>query len=137
VTTIECAGILVGSTSEEIATHIKDSWANGQIAVGMLREALGAEADDLAPLNNGGVMLHTLQGVMHDTCHTANKTARLALELRDASGQLHYGYDEWEPLCVEDKPWFDYLCANHAHNLPMDEAIENDATRQVRHIGVY
>jgi hypothetical protein len=22
---------------------------------------------------------------------------------------------------VEDKPWFDFLCANHARNLPMDE----------------
>jgi hypothetical protein len=32
-----------------------------------------------------------------------------------------YGYDEWESLCVEDKSWFDYLCANHARNLPMDE----------------
>jgi hypothetical protein len=87
----------------------------------MLREFLGNEADDLVPLINGGDMLHKLQGVMHDTCHTANKTARLALERRDASGQLHYGYDEWESLCVEDKPWFDYLCANHARNLPMDE----------------
>ncbi len=39
----------------------------------------------------------------------------------DASGQLHYGYDEWESLCVEDKPRFDFLCANHARNLLMDE----------------
>jgi hypothetical protein len=58
---------------------------------------------------------------MHDTCHTANKTARLAKELREASGQLYYGYDEWEEMANEDKPWFDFLCANHARNLPMDE----------------
>jgi hypothetical protein len=121
VTTIECAGITVGSSSREIADHIKASWANGQEAVGMLREELGAEADILVPVVKGGVMLHKLQGVMHDTWNTANKTTRLALELRDASGQLHYGYDEWESLCVEDKPWFDFLCANHARNLPMDE----------------
>ena len=41
VTTIECAGILVGSCSQDIADHIKASWANGQTAVGMLREVLG------------------------------------------------------------------------------------------------
>ncbi len=53
----------------------------------------------------------------------ANKTARLAKELREASGQLHYGYYyvEWEEMANEDKPWFDFLCANHARNLPMDE----------------
>jgi hypothetical protein len=112
---------MVGSTSQDIADHIKASWANGQEAVAMLREVLGSLADVHVPVINGGVMLHKLQGVMHDTCHTANKTARLALELRNASGQLHFGYDEWESLCQEDKPWFDYLCANHARNLPMDE----------------
>jgi hypothetical protein len=37
VTTIECAGILVGSTSREIADHIRDSWRKGQVAVEMLR----------------------------------------------------------------------------------------------------
>ena len=78
VCTIECSGILVGSTSEEIAAHIAESWANGQTAVGLLREELGDLADALVPLANGGVLLHKLQGVMHDTCHTANKTARLS-----------------------------------------------------------
>jgi hypothetical protein len=121
VTTIECAGIMVGSSSREIADHITASWEDGQTAIGMLRESLGDQADVHVPLVNGGVKLHKLQGVMHDTCNTANKTARLALQLRDASGQLHYGYDEWETLCPEDKPWFDFLCANHARNLPMDE----------------
>ncbi len=54
-------GILVGSTSEEIAAHIKDSWANGQIAVGMLQESLGAEADDLPcpPKQRGGGLCYT------------------------------------------------------------------------------
>ncbi len=123
VCTIECAGILVGSTSQEIADHITQSWSNGQTAVlvGLLRDTLGALADIHVPLVNGGVLLHKLQGVMHDTCNTANKVARLAKELRDASGQLHYGYEEWESIVAEDKPWFDVLCANHARNLPMDE----------------
>ena len=57
---------------------------------------------------------------MHDTCNTANKSARLAKTLRDTSGQLHYGYDEWEQLADEEKPWFDFLCGNHTRNLPMD-----------------
>jgi hypothetical protein len=78
VCTIESVGILVGSTSEEIAAHIAQSWQNGQAAVGLLREELGASADQHVPLTNGGVLLHKLQGVMHDTCHTANKTARLS-----------------------------------------------------------
>jgi hypothetical protein len=62
VVTIECAGILVGSTASEIAAHISQSWDNGQTAVAMLRTDLGAAADILVPLRNGGVMLHKLQG---------------------------------------------------------------------------
>jgi hypothetical protein len=58
-----------------------------------------------------GVQLHKLQGVMHDTCNTANKTARLAKSLRDTSGQLYYGYDNWELLVEDDKPWFDFCVA--------------------------
>jgi hypothetical protein len=54
---------------------------------------------------------------MHDTCNTANKTARLAKSLWDTSGQLWYGYDNWELLAEDDKPWFDFLYGN----LPMDE----------------
>lgn len=64
--------------------------------------------------------MHKLQGVMHDTCNTANKTARLGKVLRETSGQLFYGYDEWETRAEEDKPWFDFLCGNHTRNLPMD-----------------
>ncbi len=72
-------------------------------------------------MTNGGVQLHKLRGVMHDTCNTANKTARLGKVLRETSGQLFYGYDEWETRAEEDKPWFDFLCGNHTRNLPMDE----------------
>ena len=111
----------MGSTSEEIAEHIRLSWQTGQECVELLRDALGPELANLyVPLTNGGVQLHKLQGVMHDTCNTANKTARLAKSLRDTSGQLYYGYDEWEMKAEEAKPWFDYLCGNHTRNLPMD-----------------
>ena len=43
VITIECCGVLVGSTSEEIAEHIRRSWETGQECVELLREALGPE----------------------------------------------------------------------------------------------
>ena len=51
----------------------------GQHCVDLVREELGPDAANLyASLKHGGVQLHKLQGVMHDTCNTANKTARLA-----------------------------------------------------------
>jgi hypothetical protein len=94
----------------------------GQQCVQLLREELGPDLANVhAPITLGGVQLHKLQGAMHDTCNTANKTARLAMNLRDTSGQLFFGYDEWESRAAEDKPWFDFLCGNHTRNLPMDE----------------
>jgi hypothetical protein len=121
VITIECCGLMVGSTSEEIAEHIREAWITGQECVDLVREKLGPIcADEYVPLVKDGVQLHKIQGVMHDTCNTANKTARLAKALRDTSGQLWFGYDNWELLAAEDKPWFDYLCGNHTRKLPMD-----------------
>ena len=91
----------------------------------LLRDELGPDfADVHAPVTLGGVELHKLQGAMHDTCNTANKTACLAMNLRETSGtsgQLFFGYDEWESRAAEEKPWFDFLCGNHTRNLPMDE----------------
>jgi hypothetical protein len=96
-------------------------FVEGQSCVDLVRAELGPElADIYVPLTKGGVQLHKLQGVMHDTCNTANKTARLAKTLRATSGRLYYGYEEWEERAAEDKPWFDYLCGNHTRNLPMD-----------------
>jgi hypothetical protein len=92
----------------------------GQQCVDLLREELEpTNADMHVPLVKGGVQLHKLQGVMHDTCNTANKTARLAKALRDTSGQLYYyGYDNcWELLVKDDKPWFDFLCGNHTNKI--------------------
>jgi hypothetical protein len=121
VITIECCGLMVGSTSEEIADHIRAAWLTGQECVDLVRQELGpAVADAYAPVVAGGVQLHKLQGIMHDTCNTANKTARLVKSLRDTSGQLFFGYDNWEELVEADKPWFDFLCGNHTRNLPMD-----------------
>jgi hypothetical protein len=121
VVTIQCAGLLVGSKANEICAYIEESWALGQRAIAILRAELGVEADNLVPLINGGVLLHKLRGVMHDTCATANLTAVFMKEKRDVSGQLHFGYDNWEARAEEEKPWFDFLCSNHVRNLPIDQ----------------
>ena len=113
--------LLVGSTAGEIASHIEGAWDVGQRAIALLREELGGEADTYVPLTNGGVQLHKLRGVMHDTCVTANLAAKMIGDLRELSGQLQFGYDEWEHKAKEDKPWFDFLCSNHVRNLPIDE----------------
>jgi hypothetical protein len=121
--TIQCAGLLVGSTAAEIASHIEQAWDVGQRALLLLRAELGggAAADKFVPLTNGGIKLHKLRGIMHDTCATANLAAVFIGELRDISGQLEFGYDEWENKAKDEKPWFDFLCGNHVRNLPIDE----------------
>jgi hypothetical protein len=121
--TIQCAGLLVGSTAAEIASHIEQSWDVGQRAILLLRAELGggAAADKFVPLIKGGVQLHKLRGIMHDTCATANLAAVFIGELRDMSGQLEFGYDDWENKANDEKPWFDFLCGNHVRNLPIDE----------------
>jgi hypothetical protein len=105
----------------EICEHVEEAWATGQRAIDLLREELGGEADDLLAAEGGGVKLHKIRGVMHDTCATANLTATLMKEKRNTSGQLQFGYESWENLAAEDKPWYDFLCANHVRNLPIDE----------------
>ncbi len=68
--TIECAGLLTGSTAARVAQHVKLLWDRGQVAVNMLRHELGADADLLVPLVNGGVTMAKLRGVMHATLRT-------------------------------------------------------------------
>ncbi len=75
----------MGSKAIEICDHVEKAWATGQRAVELLREALGDEADNLVPLEGGGVSLHKIRGVMHDTCATANLAATLMKETRNTS----------------------------------------------------
>ncbi len=70
IVTLECAALLPGSEAQEIVDHIEEVWERGKRAVDNLREELG---DILCPLRNGGVSLHKIYGVMHDTCNCANK----------------------------------------------------------------
>lgn len=122
IITIEAAGLTVGGTAIDLADHVSKSWAVGQEAVCLVRQALGPlVCDELAPLVGGGVLVHKINGAMHDTCNTANLVPHLMLELRATSGRLFYGVEEWDALPAEDKPWYDYLCGNHTRNLPLDQ----------------
>ena len=79
VITIECAGLLPGSTSTKVMQHIEATWKRGAEVVAMVRAALGARADELVPLLHGGVHISKLNGSMHDTCNTANLVAKKVL----------------------------------------------------------
>jgi hypothetical protein len=82
IVTLECAGVLEGEKSLEILSHIEAVWDRGQNAVRLLRQELPVDlVDDLVPVRNGGVHLQKLFGVMHDTCHAANKVATLLLSV--------------------------------------------------------
>jgi hypothetical protein len=120
--TMECTGLLIGSTALEICEHVKKSWQRGQMAIDLLRQELGPEfADEYVPVVDGGISLHKIQGSMHDTCATANLVASMMRDVRNTSGQLRFGYDNWESKSEEDKPYFDFLCGNHSRNLPITE----------------
>jgi hypothetical protein len=59
---------------------------------------------------------------MIHTCATPNLAACMIGDLREISGQLQFGYDDWANKAQSDKPWFDFVCANHViRNLPIDE----------------
>jgi hypothetical protein len=118
--TIECAGLLTGSTSTRVAQHVKVLWERGQEVVKLLREELGESADALAPLVNGGVTITKLRGVMHDTCNCANLTAKKVRVIRDEVGASLYGEEEWSNMQQLECGWQDFLCANHSRNLHFD-----------------
>jgi hypothetical protein len=85
---IPLSGLLVGSTANEICEHVEKAWEMGQRTIELLKEELGGEADDLLAVEGGGVHLHKIRGVMHDTCATANLTATLMQEKRNTSGRF-------------------------------------------------
>ena len=62
----------------------------------MVREALGPEVGDvLVPKVNGGVALHKIFGLMHDTCSTANRVAELMSQLREEKARAYHGEEAW------------------------------------------
>ncbi len=121
VVTLECAGVLTGEKSAEIVGHVEQIWAQGQQAVELLRRELPEElVETLAPIRGGGVHLQKIFGVMHDTCHAANKVASLMVELRTAKAREFHGEEKWASMTPLAKACFDFLCGNHTRNLPID-----------------
>jgi hypothetical protein len=97
IVTLECAGVVPGATAEEVVAHIENSWERGKAAVDALREELQMEDRDvLCPLVAGGVNLHKLYGVMHDTCHCANLVATLIVQLQDRKKREFLSEEVWE-----------------------------------------
>jgi hypothetical protein len=98
IITLECAGLLAGSTSARVAEHVKVSWERAQKAMDMLRTELGAACDEYVPLVNGGVTIIRLRGAMHDTCNCANLIANKVRIIRDDAGKTMYGVEEWTAM---------------------------------------
>jgi hypothetical protein len=118
--TLECAGLLSESTVARVAAHVKIKWERGQQAVAMLRDELGAVADTLVPLVQGGVTMSKLRGAMHDTCNCANLVALKVRGIRDDAGKDIYGEEEWVAMQETGCGWQDFLCGNHSRNLHFD-----------------
>jgi hypothetical protein len=94
--TLECAGLLPSSTAEETIAHITDTWERGKTVVNMLRDQLGPDLQDVhCPLINGGVAIHKIFDLIHDTCNTANRVAELMSSLRDDCGKQFFGEETW------------------------------------------
>jgi hypothetical protein len=121
VVTLECAGVLPNGESAAVVRHIELAWERGREAVDALRAMLSPEErDELCPLVNGGVALHKLYGVMHDTCNGANLVAKLMLELQERKKREFLSEDVWESIDPKAKACFNFLCGNHTRNLPID-----------------
>jgi hypothetical protein len=118
--TIECAGLLPGSTSSRVAAHVRVLWERGQQAVAILREELAEKADIFIPLVAGGVSMAKLRGAMHDTCNCANLVAKKVRGIRDDVGRDMYGAEAWAAMQDNGSGWQDFLCGNHSRNLHFD-----------------
>ena len=116
----QTAGVLCGGTADEVVGHIERSWERGQAIVDEVRRELGEDADRLAPLNNGGVNLLKVRGLMHDTCNTANTTSRKLAETIRRKARLYFRDEAWNAMPEKEKCVIDRLCSNHTRNLPID-----------------
>ncbi len=92
----------------------------------LVRAELDPELRDLlVPLVNGGVKLHKIFGLMHDTCSTANRVTELMAELREKKAREFVGEDTWAVLDPCQKVVHDFLCGNHSRNLLVDRVNVN------------
>ena len=117
---IETGGYLVGATAAEVTAHIEKTWQRGKAYIEALREELGEDDEEHVPLEKGGVNLSKLRSLMHDTCNTANATAREIALLVEKEGRELYGKEAWESMPEEERCVLDFLCGNHTRGLPVD-----------------
>ena len=88
------------------ADLVRRVFVTGQKVVDALRQQLsddGHDADELVPLVEGGVSMHKVRSVMHDTCNCANATALEIRRLVDEAGIAHFGADAWQALPAEQR----------------------------------
>ena len=71
-------------------------------------------------MEKGGVNLSKLRSLMHDTCNTANATAREIARRVEEKGRGLYGDEAWESMPEEKRCVLDFLCGNHTRGLPVD-----------------
>lgn len=116
----ECAGLLPGSTAEAISDHIQETWARARRAIECLRAKLGDRADELVPLERGGMRLLRIQALMGDGCATQKKVSRLMEKLKKEDGEEMYGA-EWNSMDNTITKVLVDVCANHSRNYPIDE----------------
>ena len=89
----------------------------------LVRAELGPELrEQLVPLANGGVRLHKIFGIMHDTCNTANRVAQLMADLREKKARSFHGDAAWDAADPCVTVVHDFLCGNHSRNLLVDRA---------------
>ena len=97
---LESCGVLVGGKALEVAHHIQALFKKAQTVVMRVREILMADGctlslvDQLVPVVDGGVRLHKVLAMMHDTCHVANRTAAEVEPLKQAGSIEYYGKEE-------------------------------------------
>ncbi len=88
-----------------------------------MKAELGSElGEQLVPMVNGGVGLHKIFGLMHDTCNTANRVAQLMADLRETKARSFYGDTAWDAADTCVTVVHDFLCGNHSRNLLVDRA---------------
>ena len=107
-------------TAKGISKAVETVFDEAHACVIAIRQDLtdaGEDPDNHVPLVAGGVRMHKIGGVMHDTCNAANAGANLILETVDRDRQAFYSAEELAALPEPQKQLIDFLCLKHARCL--------------------
>ena len=122
---LESCGVFVGGKADEVAQHIQALFKKAQGVVMRVREILMADGcplsvvDQLVPVVDGGVRLHKLLALIHDTCSVANRTAADVEALKQADGTEYYGSATWNAMPKERTELLNNKCNHHLRQLPV------------------